>query len=309
MDIKRIFKEELNNPETRYFLLVSGHHDGDLDFQQYTWNTSNYNKVRPGDLFLYRKLSGNKTLKQLYFYGVGRVAEIKPKIPGSKEVIATLDKTYPFVNNVTGDMLLDYDWKWHPKKRDDWQQFFGNYGMDNVPKEDFLHILQIGFEDIDIENEPDSPDQATIWAEFIAKMENSDFSVDDKISKAKRRVGQSVFSKNVKTIYEGKCCMCEISTKSFLVGSHIIPWAVKKETRLDPANGLCLCALHDKAFDKGYITVKNDYSVQKSERIKDEALDHYLAEIDGEKIRLPKHFKPKKVYLKYHQENIFNKFK
>ncbi len=35
-----------------------------------------------------------------------------------------------------------------------------------------------------------------------------------------------------------------------LTASHIIPWAEDAQNRLNPKNGLCLNALHDRAFDR-----------------------------------------------------------
>jgi len=32
--------------------------------------------------------------------------------------------------------------------------------------------------------------------------------------------------------------------------SHIVPWAEDERNRLNPRNGLCLNALHDRAFDR-----------------------------------------------------------
>jgi len=39
-----------------------------------------------------------------------------------------------------------------------------------------------------------------------------------------------------------------------LIASHIVPWSKDKQNRLNPRNGLCLSALHDKAFDRGMIS-------------------------------------------------------
>jgi len=34
-----------------------------------------------------------------------------------------------------------------------------------------------------------------------------------------------------------------------LVASHIVPWRSDPGNRLNPKNGLCLSAIHDRAFD------------------------------------------------------------
>jgi putative restriction endonuclease len=50
-----------------------------------------------------------------------------------------------------------------------------------------------------------------------------------------------------------------------LVASHIVPWSKNEKIRLNPSNGLCLNSIHDKAFDKGFITVTTDYKIKVSE--------------------------------------------
>jgi hypothetical protein len=58
---------------------------------------------------------------------------------------------------------------------------------------------------------------------------------------------------------ESGCQLCNLSTPSLLVASHIIPWAISNETqKVDGNNGLLLCISHDALFDKGYISFKED---------------------------------------------------
>jgi len=78
-----------------------------------------------------------------------------------------------------------------------------------------------------------------------------------------QRVGQQVFSENVKKNYGFKCCFpnCEVEGKDFLVGGHIARWADNESLRGNTENGLCFCLMHDKAFEKGYFTLEEDFTV------------------------------------------------
>jgi len=40
----------------------------------------------------------------------------------------------------------------------------------------------------------------------------------------------------------------DIANVELLNASHIIPWRVDSTNRLNPRNGICLNALHDRAF-------------------------------------------------------------
>ena len=71
----------------------------------------------------------------------------------------------------------------------------------------------------------------------------------------KTRVNQSLFRKVVLATYNNKCCITGLAQPELLIASHIIPWSVNEKERLNPSNGICLNALHDKAFDSGLIAI------------------------------------------------------
>ena len=94
-----------------------------------------------------------------------------------------------------------------------------------------------------------------------------------------------------------------------LVASHIIPWSVNAENRLNPRNGLCLSALHDKAFDKGIIAISDECTVRISKRKTVEDDGFYrtaMLAYDGKRIALAEKFQPDPDFLAYHREKIFD---
>ncbi len=88
--------------------------------------------------------------------------------------------------------------------------------------------------------------------------EQRDYSGRNRIVKSTTRVGQNFFRKAVLSAYDYKCCITGLSAPQLLVASHIIPWSVDRENRLNPRNGLALSMLHDKAFDSGLLTIDKD---------------------------------------------------
>lgn len=68
------------------------------------------------------------------------------------------------------------------------------------------------------------------------------------------RTGQKGFSDNVCANYSNCCCFpnCFIDEHTFLIGAHIARWVDVEELRGDISNGLCLCLMHDKAFESGF---------------------------------------------------------
>ena len=80
-----------------------------------------------------------------------------------------------------------------------------------------------------------------------------------------------------------------------LVASHIVPWSLDPKNRMNPRNGLCLNALHDRAFDRGLMTVTADFKVKISDTLEptgkaDEEPLGWLRRFDGAALILPKKF-------------------
>lgn len=77
------------------------------------------------------------------------------------------------------------------------------------------------------------------------------------------RIGQQLFSNNVRDNFNSACCFpgCNVSDRPFLVGAHIARWNDEPLLRGDTTNGLCLCLMHDKAFEVGLFVVSSDLTV------------------------------------------------
>jgi hypothetical protein len=76
-----------------------------------------------------------------------------------------------------------------------------------------------------------------------------------------QRVKQDFFRRTVLSSYGERCCISSVSDRIFLVASHIVAWKDDASIRLHPGNGLCLSAIHDKAFDKHLFSLTNDHRV------------------------------------------------
>lgn len=127
------------------------------------------------------------------------------------------------------------------------------------------------------------------------------------------RVNQSLFRNIVLATYNHRCCITGIENPELLIASHIIPWSKDKSNRLNPMNGLCLNALHDKAFDCGLIAIRSeDYSIILSSELKKKktvipALESNFIAYEHKQILLPDKFLPSPKFLDYHFQHIFKK--
>lgn len=127
----------------------------------------------------------------------------------------------------------------------------------------------------------------------------------------KTRVNQSFFRSTILSSYNSKCCMTGLSIPELLVASHIKPWSKDKENRINPHNGLCLNSIHDKAFDRGFLTVTPDYKINVSKYFNDysddKSVNDFFIKYDKQDIIKPERFLPAKEFLDYHFQNIFIK--
>ena len=129
----------------------------------------------------------------------------------------------------------------------------------------------------------------------------------DKERLVKTRVNQCIFRKIILATYNSTCCVTGINNQDLLVASHITPWSKDEKNRLNPTNGLCLNALHDRAFDKGLISISaTDYTIMISSRLKGknvpESVQINFLQIENRLIHLPNKFLPSKDRLKFHND-------
>ena len=122
------------------------------------------------------------------------------------------------------------------------------------------------------------------------------------------RVNQMRFRKSVLVGYNTTCCISGLQNEQLLIASHIVPWSEDHHNRLNPQNGLCLSALHDRAYDQGLITVLPDYTVRVSAKLKAKSADAFLQEsllrFDKAPIRLPTRLAPAPNFLAWHASHF-----
>jgi len=111
---------------------------------------------------------------------------------------------------------------------------------------------------------------------------------EDREAIVRARVNQAVFRRLILARYDSVCCVTGLRLPELLVAAHIVPWAEDRQARLDPRNGLCLNALHDRAFERGLMVVDDTYRIRVAP-VADTApgpLRDWLGRFEGEPLRL-----------------------
>lgn len=124
----------------------------------------------------------------------------------------------------------------------------------------------------------------------------------EKESLVKNRIGQSTLRELIIKTYNNTCAMCVINDERLLRASHIKKWSEDSENRLNPSNVLCLCGLHDLAFENGIVVVDNNYGIIINTKLY--SVSSELEKITLPKLRMPvnKDFFPDKNFLRKHYD-------
>lgn len=85
----------------------------------------------------------------------------------------------------------------------------------------------------------------------------------DQLVIARRRRGQDRLHELTLEYYKGSCAVCDVTDHRLLVASHIVGWAEAPEHRGNLRNVICLCRMHDALFEKGYWSLRDDFTLLK----------------------------------------------
>lgn len=138
--------------------------------------------------------------------------------------------------------------------------------------------------------------------------EPADYTGAERTVTRRERIGQNLFRDAVLSAYDFRCCISGLALPGLLNTSHIVPWRDDPENRLNPANGLCLSALHDRAFDKGIITIRQNLTVMVAQEVAEQTETFFgsaIAAYEGQSIASPEKFSPDPELLAHHRAQVF----
>jgi len=120
-----------------------------------------------------------------------------------------------------------------------------------------------------------------------------------------------LFKKLIPKVYNNACCVTGMRLEStfghnFIDACHIVPFSVSHNDKVN--NGIALCPNLHRAFDRGLISVDDNYRIIISKYIKEEITHPYnIGKFNKEQITLPfnTQYYPSIENLQWHRENIF----
>ncbi len=124
-----------------------------------------------------------------------------------------------------------------------------------------------------------------------------------------QRIGQGFFRKIILISYRERCALTGIEDTRLLNASHIVAWKDDPQNRIpqnriNPSNGICLNALHDRAFDRHLITFDEDYKMKIANHVPRIARRE-LERVETGRLELPSRFLPDQAFLERHRREFY----
>lgn len=125
-----------------------------------------------------------------------------------------------------------------------------------------------------------------------------------------RFIRGGIFKREIPRIYDNQCCISgmriDTTIQAQMVDAcHIKPFSVSNDDTL--SNGICLSPTLHRAFDRGLLTVTDDYKVRISNAIVESDSVFSLRQFEGKPILLPRQHKdyPSQVNFDWHRRERF----
>lgn len=124
-------------------------------------------------------------------------------------------------------------------------------------------------------------------------------------------VRSGLFKRYIPQLYQDTCAMTGMLMRStfkynFIDACHIVPFAVTHDDKV--TNGIALCPNLHRAFDRGLVSVDEEYRILVSTNIDEDTAHPYsLTGLEGKSIVLPKQsqYRPSQDNLGWHRREVF----
>jgi putative restriction endonuclease len=125
-----------------------------------------------------------------------------------------------------------------------------------------------------------------------------------------RLIRGSIFKREIPKIYQNQCCVSGMRIESnknaqMIDACHIVPFSISKDDTV--TNGIALSPNLHRAYDRGLITINEDYIVRISPEIKENNSPFSISQFAGRRIILPESKKdyPSPENLLWHKKEVF----
>ena len=167
-------------------------------------------------------------------------------------------------------------------------------------------LNEVNNEEIEIENQILNEDKA----EYQSKLKELRAKLDDDSYEEELFIRGGLFKKTIPKIYGYSCCISQMRIESsqntqMIDACHIIPFSISNDDTIP--NGISLSPNLHRAFDRGLLTINQNYLVRISPTVKENDSVFSLSQFNGKQITLPEKtsWYPSPESLQWHNKEIF----
>ncbi|MCY4395792.1 MAG: HNH endonuclease [Rhodospirillaceae bacterium] len=265
-----------------------------------------------GDLIVYyepgrKGASGSDRSGARSYFAVGRISRIEPSPMQDGTYYAMIEDYLDFEQRVP--FREDSYYYESALRRPDGTHNTGAFinAVRLVPPNEFQNILQAGFAQAADYRQPDFGQPFDGIAEGDYGEPGEDRPIVERIER--RRFRDQMFSRRVRRAYRERCSLTGLRLingggRPEVEAAHIRPVGGGHNGPDSIWNGIALCQTAHWMFDRGLVTLEDDYSIVVSPKAPGDAYRLLRPEMVAE---VPAGFRerPHPNFLKYHRDNIF----
>lgn len=146
--------------------------------------------------------------------------------------------------------------------------------------------------------------------EYQTKMQSLEEVLTEEEIQEERFIRGGIFKKEIPRIYNHQCCISGMKIQTTINAQmvdacHIIPFSMSNDDTI--SNGICLSPNLHRAFDRGLITINEDYIVKISPSVNESNSPYGIIQFAGKRIHLPQELKlyPSTQNLNLHRKECF----
>lgn len=147
---------------------------------------------------------------------------------------------------------------------------------------------------------------------YRTQMEQLQVELDKEAYQEEVFLRGGVFRREVSRLYGYACCISGLRVDAtfpiaMIDACHIVPFSESHDNTV--TNGIALCPTLHRAFDRGLISLTDQYEVLVSDRFTERASTHAIRPFAGKRIMLPTEsmYPPDPKNLAWHRERVFQK--
>lgn len=145
---------------------------------------------------------------------------------------------------------------------------------------------------------------------YQAKMEQLQIQLTEELIEEERFIRGGIFKREVPKLYNHECCVSgmrieSLSNAQMVDACHIKPFSISNDDTI--SNGICLSPNLHRAFDRGLLTITEDYIVRVSPTLIENQSVYGIKQFEGKRISLPHNPKqyPSPSNFKWHRTEKF----